>query len=359
MIKRLTMLLAAAALSLALVPPPTADAALDPNVKCRTKIGTGTRKLVDKVLKEKAKCFTKQMAGLIPGTVDCNDLEDPAFPGAVKIDKARSTLLNLTQRSCAGADTPQTNGYVICPTVECGGIAITGYESVASCMQCLAEAWSCDAIEQAYGTPPAPPDANQFKCQNFIGKGLRKHMVARIKQQQKCQFEEDQNNTGRNCAVIDLDTDPKGKVDKALVKMRTLVNRCDETALAALDSCGDTINDEKVCLEALAVGHADDLFGDLYTPAGTNAIFVSDQQGSPGGTGTIDDPVDTIGGGLTLADGQGLSNVFIDGGLYSESVTLVSGINLLGGFNSFTSWQRDGSQTSLFGGTTAASGPAS
>src|SRR6185436_7070795 len=72
--------------------------------------------------------------------------------------------------------------------------------------------------------------------------------------------------------------------------------------------------------------------------------------------GTILHPFNTIGEGITLAVANGITNVFIDGGAYTESLTLQSGVNLVAGFNSSAGWRRDGSTTQLFGGTTAVLG---
>src|SRR5262249_29800868 len=139
-------------------------------------------------------------------------------------------------------------------------------------------------------------------------------------------------------------------------KLKATIAQCSDGELAALNSCANNVNAEQGCIQGAADLMADDLFDAVYNPAGLGAVYVSSSIGSPGGAGTIADPVDTINGGLTAAIGSGAANVFIDGGAYSETVSLVSGINLIGGFNSAGGWIHDGSTTTVFGGTTAVLG---
>jgi hypothetical protein len=361
MFRRVLLASLVTAIGFALVGAAPAAAAVDPDFLCRKQIGLAVRKLTDQALKQKAKCYQNQMLGKVPGTVDCNDLDDPAFPGAVPIARAREKVFTLTAKGCGAAAPPQQNGFLVCPA-PCESISIVDYtspsDSVAACQQCLAEACTDTAIDTTYGTPPGGSDSFQVKCQKKIGKGLRKFMVARIKQMQACQFEQDKNNTGVNCRVINGASDPNGKVQKALDKMRSDVADCNVTALASLDSCGDTVTDEQNCVQAAAEMCSDDLYDGIYAGGAGDGIFVSSNIGTPGGDGSILDPVDTIALGLSLAALDAKTNVFIDGGVYAESPTLLSGINLLGGFNSGSFWQRDGSPTAVFGGTTAVFGSA-
>ncbi|MGM0576472.1 MAG: MopE-related protein [Myxococcota bacterium] len=65
---------------------------------------------------------------------------------------------------------------------------------------------------------------------------------------------------------------------------------------------------------------------------------------APSGTGTGDAPCRTISGGLAEAVASDRGRVLVADGLYVETVTLVNGISLLGGFRADT-WERHGSTT--------------
>ncbi len=80
--------------------------------------------------------------------------------------------------------------------------------------------------------------------------------------------------------------------------------------------------------------------------------FVSAKVGTPGGTGTMTDPVDTIGHGMTNAQKILQANpsmkriaVYVADGHYPEKIVMAEGTSLLGGFSCETStnctWKRD------------------
>ena len=68
------------------------------------------------------------------------------------------------------------------------------------------------------------------------------------------------------------------------------------------------------------------------------AVFVS-ATGSDSAAGTKASPVRTITRGLTLAGG-GKDHVYISEGTYSESVNLVNGVSLWGGYSASNNWSR-------------------
>lgn len=328
--------------------------AVDADARCRNALGKGVLNLVDETVKRRADCFIDVMRGKSEG-VDCNDLDDPEFPGAAKIERARNKLSDLAQRSCEGASSPQELGYLVCPE-PCGAVSTTDYAGVASCLQCLVEDWTQDAIAETFGTPPTPAFPEQIRCQSRIGRALRRSMTTRIKVQQDCQLAEDRAETDRNCSVIDLDTDPRDRVVRTEAKLHAHIDRCKPPSLDSLDSCADDAAAEKQCVAALAEGRSDDVFTEVYLPIGLRSVFVSEASGRADGAGTFADPVDTIGAALAVAELEDKSLVLIDGGTYTESVTLASGIGLLGGFNAAAGWIRDGSIAAVQGGSTAVLG---
>lgn len=88
------------------------------------------------------------------------------------------------------------------------------------------------------------------------------------------------------------------------------------------------------------------------------AIFVS-RQGSDSNNGlSPTSPVLTIGRALTVAPGASKRDIYVAGGVYSESVTLVAGVNLYGGYNlDFTQRDADLFPTTIYGRAPSVSQP--
>ncbi|MEM7248495.1 MAG: hypothetical protein AAF533_24395 [Acidobacteriota bacterium] len=101
----------------------------------------------------------------------------------------------------------------------------------------------------------------------------------------------------------------------------------------------------------------DDLFEDTdcdgFDGSVTDAIFVAGDVGSDGFPGTWDRPLATIGEGLSRASATGRS-VWVSKGLYPESLTLVSGVDVIGAYDWADGWARaDDHVTMLEGGPIA------
>jgi hypothetical protein len=83
------------------------------------------------------------------------------------------------------------------------------------------------------------------------------------------------------------------------------------------------------------------------------AIFAS-PQGDDANLGTMESPVKTIGKALQLAQQQQKHGVYLSTGTYNESVTLVAGIGIYGGYDATNKWIRLKSNVStISGGPTA------
>jgi hypothetical protein len=83
-----------------------------------------------------------------------------------------------------------------------------------------------------------------------------------------------------------------------------------------------------------------------------HAIFVDVVSGNDGNLGTMKAPVKTISWGQTLASHQG-KDVYVSKGTYLP-VTLVAGVNLYGGYDAASNWQRaSGNVTTITGGSPA------
>ncbi|MGH7293072.1 MAG: hypothetical protein ACREJT_17755, partial [Myxococcota bacterium] len=227
------------------------------DTKCRKRIGTAVRRLSNTIIKESDKCHRGRLSGALPPATDCND--PAALPANVA--RARDVLARLTLRGCAGG-LPAENGYLVCP-VPCGSIAIDDYADVADCMTCLTEDRVAAALDGAYGTPPLPSSSAATGCQNAIGKALRGHLIARMKEQQKCQLAEDRAPTGTDCQTADQ----RDKIARALGRAQTAIAACEPAALASLDSCGADVASAQTCVAAESTLEADSLFDAVYNPA--------------------------------------------------------------------------------------------
>ncbi|MFN8643037.1 MAG: hypothetical protein U0802_15800 [Candidatus Binatia bacterium] len=236
----------------------SAQISLD-DAKCRAWIGKGVRRLSDAVVKGSLACHRDRMTGGLPSTTDCNDPD--MLPAANKVARARTLLVTLTERACAGV--PADDGYVACPD-PCGHFGIASYTDVATCLACVTEGRASHVVTEAYGTPPASTSASVAShCQDAIGRGLREYFITRIKEQQQCQLRQDRAPTGVDCRTLE----GFGTVERALTRALESIATCDPDALVELDACGADIPAVQACVAAAATGDADALFDAVYNPA--------------------------------------------------------------------------------------------
>jgi len=328
------------------------------DAKCRQGIAKGAKKFAETINKEKLKCLKSYMKGSFPNTTQCHT--EPLT--GLKVIKAKQKFHKGVQKACdnaVGHSSPQQNGYVVCPqgNGSCQAVAITNQyaeadpsnipplsNTVVGCITCLIEDHSDTAFREAYGnTPPHNTLRDNANCLNTVGNAMSKYFAGLTKMQYPCQLVEDQNEAGNDCKnIIPAATiDPKAKVAKALQKMKDKIgSKCTDAILAGLPSCGSTVVDQKNCIESAVDTYADSIFADIFE--NPDVIFVSSAVGSPGGDGSILNPINSINAGMTLATMQGKSELYIDGAApYAESLTLQSGLTLKGGFNSSNAWVRD------------------
>jgi hypothetical protein len=335
--------------------PLSASALSTADSVCRREIGKQAKKLAETLLKEKVRCHKLRMQSKISiPAADCND--PTTLPGALKILKAEQKLDENVAKKCIGASPTANLGYVLCPA-PCETIAITGFTgptSVAACIKCRVRALSATAIQTTYGSPPIPTSSSdpQTKCQGYIGSALRKYLSTRTKEQQKCQYLEDIAGTEvADCRVAQ--TQSGQKVDKALIKAKLLIAKCNATALALLDTCADTLVAEQSCVQAATEDFADTIFDDVYFPA-PEAVFVSSYLNDPSPDGTVLKPFPTITQGIAHAVANSKAQIYIDGAApYTEALVLDSNIYLKGGFNSQNFWLNDGTPTVVFSTSTS------
>lgn len=128
------------------------------------------------------------------------------------------------------------------------------------------------------------------------------------------------------------------------------------SCFAAVESCGPcTLVANATCNGATGLCA-------VFTPTPTHVagdvIYVSASLGDDANPGTENAPKQSIQAGIDAAPAAGATAVCIDGGTYTESITLADGITIAGGFNAAAGWINDGSPTALNGvaGAAAISG---
>ena len=90
-----------------------------------------------------------------------------------------------------------------------------------------------------------------------------------------------------------------------------------------------------------------DANGDGIDGMRVGPIFVSADVGSDANLGTIEFPMRTIGAAiLAAASRTPVRDVYISGGVYNETITLTSGINLYGGYDHSNGWTRSSATSS-------------
>lgn len=97
-----------------------------------------------------------------------------------------------------------------------------------------------------------------------------------------------------------------------------------------------------------------DANGDGIDGMRVGPIFVSADVGSDANLGSIEFPMRTIGAAILAASSRtSVRDVYISGGVYRETITLASGVNLYGGFDHANGWTRSaaaGSRPIIEGG---------
>jgi hypothetical protein len=247
---------------------------LKENARCRKSLGLGVRKVVDTVLRTTAACHKQRMQAKIDAATDCNDPNSSLFPARskTKIDNALLKLNGAAAKRCVapvvapGMLGPGGIGFTLCLS-PCN-IAITDYASVASCLGCRAKTEALAAVNTAYGTPPLPALASTTSCQDYIGKALKKYVIARLKEQTKCQDLQDRGKIAPPNMLDCQTADPKNRVAKALTKANEAIAKCIASAFdpGVLDTCGTSVATEQACIQSASVQHSDALYVDVYRP---------------------------------------------------------------------------------------------
>jgi len=246
--------------------------------KCRKAVGTAVRKLAATVLKAETACHLARMKGtdpvLFPPTLDCNDIASLPTKSQDRIGKAQVKLNTAAQKKCQDVGiSPSALGFSVC-LAPCNTISPTTMagtnNSVAACLACQTKDEVSTAVATAFGTLPSPPtvgNSDELRCQGAISKAVAKYKLARMKEQQKCEYLKDLNKPpttlATNCQTADL----KGKINAVKLKTNdSIAVKCSATLLGNLTSCGTTVAAEQSCTNTAVEGCSNNLFDFVYDP---------------------------------------------------------------------------------------------
>ncbi len=227
-------------------------------VRCRKALGRGAKQVVATLTAEQRRCHVQRMLGRIPDSTNCNVTSE--LPGAARVARAITSASRNAERGCSRVDAPASLGYASCPA-PCESESMADFVGVAGCVACVVENRAFLLSTDLSGTPPAPANPEELDCYQHLGKA-RSYLKVRMGGQQKCQATEDTDPNGRYC----LTADELGRIQGAVDFTAAAVAKCDLDALAALDTCADSIANVQACLPSAVDTLADDLFALVYFP---------------------------------------------------------------------------------------------
>ena len=228
------------------LPAPSAAEMSIQDTNCRKALALGMGKLAAKVLSEMETCHQARMRGEVwddahqmwvvpnsryfrgnPSKVDCRDLTRLPSASIKRIGRAEHTLNMLARGRCIPpVSPPAALGYALCPS-PCDTVAITDYNSVATCLACRVKS---DSLAMN-------PDILQ--CHSSLGYALQNYMSARFEEQRRCQSRGDQGESPNTDCMT---ADPNGRIAAARTRMQELVNQC-------MAECGGALSDSMfVCV---------------------------------------------------------------------------------------------------------------
>lgn len=237
------------------------------NAKCRAGIAKAVQKMARTAWREHTRCHRLRMTGKLPSSLDCGDPSRLPPTAKRKLDTAKTKTAASAVRACRSASLPAQRGYVGCPA-PCESQPITNqYDSLGTCLACVAGDRIAGAVGELFGVPPRPgSNTDDVKCQSFIGRSFDAYYLGRSKEQNRCQKRQD---AGRiSLGVACKSADPRGKVLRARGQAWDMITRCGSDAVVAgLDTCSTQILTAQECATDAAALLADELFDHIYNPS--------------------------------------------------------------------------------------------
>ncbi|MBN2800376.1 MAG: putative metal-binding motif-containing protein, partial [Deltaproteobacteria bacterium] len=272
---------------------------------------------------------------------ECNDRDEDVHPGAEEVcdgvdNNCDGTLLAGERvdadgdgsRACADCDDHMANTYPGAPEQcdgidnSCDGVVDEGVDDDDD-----GDGWSeCDGDcdDSQLEVSPDTEELCDYQDNNCNGQVDEDFRVG-------SRYVDDENCGAclNDCTARDWDN-ASGYCDS-----ERSVPTCD---YVCLDGYVDVNGGGSDGCECLYLGPDDEPFdgidancdGEDGDPDG--AIYVA-EFGRPGGAGSIDDPVDSVQAGVDLAEDVGITYVVVAGGRYSDPLSLVDGLQVMGGFS--------------------------
>jgi hypothetical protein len=287
----------------------------DGAVSCRAAIAKNMGKALKTAHKVIAGCHKARDKDPGLAGTDCNDL-DVADMAKLKFDKTRTKSITAITDACNGQENELTAAnddggdiewYVSCPVDPCSGTddRMNTMLEVASCMMCVAQDSAETAGVDTLGLPTML-DRDEAKCHGAIAKGYGKFLNTAYKSETACQGDAD--DLGNNALEGCVDSDPKDKVDKAVIKAgEGLTKACTGLNLADLDGCAnDTVENLIACSRAAWEANENDAFTHTYL-TDSRLCPTTVRTTILGGCSTIGDPIEGDGCSVGAETGTVLS----------------------------------------------------
>jgi hypothetical protein len=262
---------------------------------CRSHLFAAAGKLARNSIVQLRKCHAQRMAGRLPAATECNS--SATTPNRTRLLRDEESLRNRVHERCtqpADVSPPAMLGFTSCPA-PCEAISsITSYDDVAECLICRTRVETTRLVADAFGSPPTPAGVER-RCQSRIGNATRTYLAAQLNLQRRCHLEQDLGRLGPGVACRTYD--PRGKLVLAAQRLHRAIAVCGNDDLSRLNSCGGTVDDEQLCLQATADTAAAGMYATVFS-VGTSTVDVATATGVRGQTVTI--PVSLSGGaGIT------------------------------------------------------------
>jgi hypothetical protein len=229
---------------------------------CLSHLFAGASKLGRDTVKQLGKCHSQRLNGQLPAATDCN--QESSAPWADLRQRNAISLHIRARKRCdvPPASSPASLGFTACPApCDAEVPAIATYADVAGCLVCQTYRIAENLSTAVFGTPTLPAGTEE-PCWARLTRAVRHYIGVVLRAQRTCQTAKDK---GKLPPATDCRTyDPHGRVAVAVELIASGVAYCTDSDLAALDSCGETVTEEQMCLEDEINAATSALFDAVY-----------------------------------------------------------------------------------------------
>lgn len=246
-IYRLTILGAALALGLgtSAVPAQAAFNFSSDDLECRNSLAKDAGKVVKAATKAIGSCYKGRIKQTTPESDDCYDMAVADQKG--RVARSQGQLSKHAVERCASS-TNILNEYVSCSATCQASLGLSNPLSTASgvadCLNCTLVDAVVDSARDGLGVPDVvamADDTDTKRCARKAQQAYQKYLVAGLKEQVRCQSDQDEDLAVRPsidlCSVADPDPST-GKGAKLLAKAESaILDKCVEADLAQVNAC--------------------------------------------------------------------------------------------------------------------------